>query len=1517
MHLDLDWNSIRPLNGTKHAAFEELCTQLARAETPAASRFVRKGTPDSGVECFTVHPDGTEWGWQSKYFQSMGASQWQQIDKSVKAALAGHPRLTRYTVCVSCDLPDGRAGKTSALDRWHEHVATWKELARKRRMAIEFIWAGSHEVLAQLAKPTNAALRDFFWSDRFLSEDWLRSRLKDAFHAAGPRYTQELHVKLALSERFHALGRTHEFHRRIQAHAIEIREALQGHIFGSARVRGPALDPFYEAAREACKVALDALVLLPDEPIVAAPLAGLHAALRQAIAQVDKLLAQARRQAEAASAAKVAAGEPAVDTDRDRPYGVPELRTKLVEAFHAVEADVDIVDRKLLLLTGDAGSGKTHLLCDLARQRLDAGLPTVVLMGQLFQDTADPWTQSLRLLDLQGWSVKEFVGALEVMARQAGRRAFVIVDALNEGLGARLWRTQLAPFLARLSESPWITTVLSIRNGFQEDVIAPEVEKAAFSLDHHGFDQVEFDATRAFFEHYGIDLPSTPLLAPEFRNPLYLKTLCKGLRDTGRRSLHGNFRGLVGAFKLYLEGANATLATALDYPPRQDLVSKALDRIARRMTEGAKSWLPYDEVQQITDALLPNRSYSNSLLAGLLREGLLVEERVWDSATGGLVPAIAIGYERLSDYLCVRTVLDDALASGDCDDAFRKGGPLDEATLQNRWPSPGFHEALHILVAERTGKELLKLVPGLNKLHHTASAFLASLVWRDPKAVTPDATKRLLALKDTRKTEVVETLVTLATIPGHPLNSRFTDDLLRKTGMTDRDAWWSVSLHDLWDRRGAVDRLVQWTDRLWPQVALDEDAAELTALAITWLLGCPNRFLRDRATKSLTRVLTWRPALAVQLVRRFVHVDDAYIAERVMAAVMGATTRTTDAAGAALVAGAVHAAVFAGGAPRPHVLLRDYARTTIKRAEHLLGAASPAWKNIDPPYKSAWPTIPSEAALEKVAPKWKQGGPEKGPWGPLRIRSSVMDDDFARYIIGTNFRRSNWLSVRLDEPTWMSLEHRIELATESFTKPQHSAWNNFKAVHDELGLAAALARFPPLPFPGKARAPIQPPAPALTAKILATARAQLLKAFDSEERTPVEKLLDEMDRTARDQRPTFDLSIIQRYVLGRVFELGWTPERFEDFDRYLETHGRSPHKAERIGKKYQWIALHEMLAFLADHYQYTGPSPMKAVGGAYQGSWQDKFRDIDPTSVTQPPLRDGDTGPGNEVFWATASIADWHRSTGARAWALMTSDIPLPETALFSRDAASGTYWVSVWADLKWSMPRAAHEDSYRSGRREMWMNVEGGFVRRSDAATLLSKAVAREVGQSSFDSNENYQIYLGEIGWSDAAHHFLDPYYGHSSWPAALKDKALDAAPASLGYLREHGTRDCSIQGDSQRMRVPAQKLIELLRAQWSGISATWVSGPDRMVVAFDPSANVAGPPVLLVRRETLAAAMDRNELALCWVIHGEKTEAHGAPDYGIKARRSFYGVFLWDGHKVSGAYSFDAVEVGRADNA
>lgn len=1518
MSLDLDWTSIRPLAGSKHASFEELCTQLARAGRPAGSTFYRKGRPDSGVEAYAVLPDSTELAWQSKYFHTLGDSQWSQIDESVRAALDGHPELTCYLVCVPLDLPDGRSGRgKSAQQRWTDRVVTWKRWASDRGMEVEFVWQGSHELLTELAKPENDGLTKFFFGTRYLDDAWLRARLIEAHESAGPRYTAELNVKLSIGEQFQAFGRTPAFFYRIRSVASGIREQVRSHAFSVAKGPNAVLDPLIALARLACNQALDEFKTLADDPTVESPLAGLQTSLSEAIEATHQVLLEHRRQREAAKTEVPAISKNPIPRQEDDPvaYGLRKLRSSLEDALNQVNEFIEVVDTRLLILTGDAGTGKTHLLCDLADQRLLAGLPTVVLMGQRFLDMSDPWTQALQQLDLSGWTSREFVAALDVVAQRAGRRLLLIIDAINEGAGTRLWPAHLAPFLERILGSPWVGVVLSVRSSYADDLISEAVHDRAVWVEHHGFENVEFDATRTFFEHYGIDLPSTPLLAPEFRNPLYLKTLCLGLQAAGETRLPRGFHGVVGAFRLYLSGVNARLAKELDFDARKNLASKALDGLARRMVATRQFWLSYPDAESIVDALLPDRDYSRSLMPRLLAEGLLIEERPWhDKATDSVV---MIAYERLADYLCVGVLLEDVLSATEPESAFASGGPLDLNALSTTWSRPGFHEALHTLVAERTGRELLDLLPALTKHHHTAAAFLNSIVWRDPAAVKEKAIRVLLQLKRMRSTKVIETLITLATIPDHPLNANFLDNELRKSGMADRDAWWSTGLHALWENRSAVDRLVQWSSRLWPHNVLDDEAAGLTATAIAWLLTSSNRYLRDHASKSLVRVLTWRPELIADLVQRFSGLDDAYVAERVLAAAYGASMRTFDAAGIKIVADATHLAVFAGGCPRPHLLLREYARGIIKRAEHLLASSGSPWKGMDLPYVSDWPAIPDKAAIDAIVPDLSSDGTRSNSWGQNRIRNSVMDDDFGRYIIGTNSWSTNWLSLRLNEPQWMSLERRVEQAVAKLSADERRAWEIFEQARQSTGIARLNRRLSTVDASTGPKVIGEAPEPHPVDKVLLKIRDLLFEMLGpgrTEEFAPLMNQI--IAGTGMRHAPLFDLKLVQRYIVGRVFDLGWTAERFEKFDSEIESSGREEAKAERMGKKYQWIAYYEMLAFMADHYQYAGGTHTKEIGTVYQGSWQESFRDIDPSNVTEPLAKTDEESANTAAFWSDYRVSDWSEAATPKAWVQSTDDVPLPADLLLCRDAPSQSDWVNFYADFKWTMPRPAYEASYKDGRREIWMNVEGALVKRSDVAKLSSKAVAKRIVQS-HNNNDNHCIYLGEVGWSEASKYFLDPYYGNLGWAHDARREGITAITASQGYMRELGTFDCSFTSESIKLRMPSVEMLELLGTTWSGISATYVDKTQAgTVLAFDPSVNVRGPSAFLVRREHLLEVMRTHDLVVCWAVHGEKMDAAGSPSYRPIARRSFHGLFFWSGTQVDGQYSFEKPELSAEDD-
>lgn len=602
-------------------------------------------------------------------------------------------------------------------------------------------------------------------------------------------------------------------------------------------------------------------------------------------------------------------------------------------------------------------------------------------MGQQFVSNDAPWTQALQQLDMAGLSAEEFVGALEAAAQAAGSRALLMIDAINEGAGRIIWLSHLAAFLAHLERSPWIGVVLAVRSSYEEIVAPAEVRTRAVTVTHQGFMEHEYDATKTFFVHYGLALPSTPLLAPEFRNPFFLKTLCRGLNAKGERQLPRGFHGITAVFNLYISAVNERLASTLGFDRRNPLVRQALEAVSKALLDSGERWLTLSKVGEIVNALLPGREFERSLYRGLVVEGVLIEEAA-PRHRAEPEEIVFVAYERFADHLAAKTLLDRHLAVGGPASAFAAGGPLAFICDKKKYVSPGLLEALCIQVPERTGQELISLAPMCADHWELGDAFRQSLIWRAYAAFSDGTHEALdkLCRSEHDWHDTIDALLAIATLPEHPLNALFLDRRLRQESMPDRDAWWSVYLHQAWGTHGAVDRLVDWASSLTPNTSIDDETVDLCAISLSWMLTTSNRFLRDRVTKALVSLLTGRSAAAMRLIERFSDVDDPYVTERVYAVAYGVAMRCQDPGAVGVLAACVYARIFAAGSPPPHILLRDYARGVVERALHLRSGIDVVAERIRPPYKSQWPTIPTQTTSHRCSPT--------GLEGPMTVESS-------------------------------------------------------------------------------------------------------------------------------------------------------------------------------------------------------------------------------------------------------------------------------------------------------------------------------------------------------------------------------------------------------------------------------------------------------------------------------------------------------------------------------------------------
>jgi hypothetical protein len=1509
--MELDWQKLRTWNGSQQSAFEELCCQLAAYEPVLqASKFIRLASPDGGVECFWTLPTGDEWGWQAKFFLSPpDARRWRQIEESIKTTLDKHPRLTRYTICLPIDRPDPRTrGRKSFLDRWNDRVASWQRWAQEKGMSVEFTYWGKHEIFERLSREEHRG-RHFFWFNReSLSQQWFERRIDESIANAGPRYTPELNVELPVVRLFAGLGRTSAFLDPVRALSGKIRrlyprtepvatEEIDQNLFDSHRQNVTQLLSSIEG--------IERSEVGPIDWQSMGRLAAVSAEIAWKCRQNLEEVAERRKAAKKPQKEEQNYRRPR-DFDSER-YHLFELISHLRDLQNNAESrEARLSNLPALLLAGDAGTGKTHLLCDVAKRRISDGFPTVLLLGGHFKD-GEPWSQIIRLLGLS-CTRDEFLGALEAAAQVCGGRALIMIDALNEGEGKTLWSKHLGGILAAISRYPWIGLAVSIRTSYETLAIPSGlVPGRLVREEHHGFADYEYEATKTFFDHFGIQRPAVPLLIPEFQNPLFLKLFCQGLKNRDLTKIPPGLRGVTAIFRFFIESVNEKLSGPeyLDFDPKSAIVYRAAEKLAEMMAVAGQRWLPHSQAKDAVNSVLPRDQYEKSLFRHLISEGVISEDRFY-VGDDQWVEGIRFSYERFADHFVVQYLLDKHLNLDDPSQAFLPGQPLEPYVRDENacWLHRGLIEAFSIQLPERIGRELVELVPGCARYHPVREAFVESLIWREPKAISDTAVRyvndEVIRYEDTHD-KFLDALLTVASNPDHPFNADFLHKNLMRLQLAERDAWWSIFLSRRYGEHGAVDRLIDWAWSCDDKSHVSDESVRLCGVALAWFLTSSNRYLRDCATKALVSLLTPRLHVLRGLLVQFKKVDDPYVLERLLAVAYGCAMRSTNDGAIGPLAKDIYCWIFEKGEPPPHILLRDYARGIIELAWHRGMELDLDVKKVRPPYKSDWPDkIPTKTELEEYG-KRCQGMPDEEK-ARLSLYESVMGfGDFARYIIGTNTGHFEWSSRRLGEPRKPSRKEIHDAFVASLTSPQKEAWDRYIETRTIVELQVRHMNF--LTTGGLADRPNQKELKTTLQRSEASFRRKLgkkkLKTFD-------ERILPYLNAPhAYAEEDRFDLSIAQRWIFKRVLDLGWTMKRFGKFDfhanRYGD-HGRSGTKPERIGKKYQWIAYHEFLARVSDNFVLKGGYQDEG-GNKYEGPWQIlSARDIDPSFLLKK------TGyqrwePHSKAWWFQGRYNAWDAKADDVEWLKDSEDLPTIESLLGVMKPDNSSKWFVLDTFVEWEEPTPPEQERFEVPSKRLWYIIKSYIIKKGEIENLLEWAERQNFwGRWMPECQDLYDVFVGEFHWAPAFHH----HFGQSGheWTRGYGNRLpKKVLPTATRYIKESTSYDCSID-DTISIRLPTRWIAREMGMHWKGVEGHFYDRKGNLI-AFDPSVRASGPSALLMNRDAFLQFLNENGYDLLWTVVGEKNIIGGRmarEDW--KGRLEMSGAYRIIGKKIEGAF-------------
>lgn len=1211
----IDFSTINAFNGGQRESFEDLICVLAKREPPECAFEFRAHEGcggDGGVEAVWLLENGSKIGYQAKFFLSIDDTQWKQMDESVEQALNVHPELKTYIIALPRDLTPDRGKKTkgkSQWEKWTDRVLKWKGWAKVQSIEIEFELWSETTLKEMLLREQNVSLIKYWFGGDVLNNSWFEKHISMSCKALDDRFNPNDHVDVSIEGVFDALGGESNITQRFKDAFIKLEHSIvpsYEHTSMENLIDSEKLLSIYNAWHELLGLKDTFTYDLYKEWNVSL-----------AISILDRL----SKEIDHISIQLSAKYTSQLSTD-DQSTVVP-IRKSLnaisssCDQLRAIFDDPFILaeSSQCALLYGPAGAGKSHILGQVALQRTRAGLPTVLVLGQTLSK-AYFWEQIGSVLGIKVKAVDDILGMLNTAGERKGKRTILLFDAINEGVGSLYWMQRLPEIIKSIKKYSHLAVIFSCRDEYLPYAVPESLSEKLPKYKIKGFstpEEIEQAAIK-YLDSKGIARPNTPWLSPEFSNPLFLKSTSEALHAKGVTEFPRGLNGISQVMALYLDALS--WRTGIE-EVRPDTISSSIKKcirlVADQMAKDGCDFVEIDKAIEFAESSFKARTppEGKTWLQILIETSLF--RRDPPPYTADIDPfnppseLIRFSFQRFQDHL-MATSLASKLAVDQTSLAFNTNCPLN-FLFHNGKPDDGLDykyaglvSSLSTIYPEKFEVEFAKTLPDWelhwNKCSLLQESFSESFKWRNTNFFS-GATQELLNKLNAYHVDTEGLLLEVSMTAKHPYNALNLHSRLKKWSMPERDSNWTrwtnyTSREDY----NQIERIISWSLSIRDN-SHDVKHLELASIVLTWSLSSSYMTLRDRATKALTTLFLANAAIFSFVIEKMDGCDDPYIVERLYAAAFGACCIDQSVERLTTFSRIVFAKVFEDNRPPIALLTRDYALGIIELANNK-GALSSnvTLKVCYPPFNSSPPVFDlTKEEVEKIAEEC--GGKD--------ICNSASSDwgDYGKYSIPGCV--DSFLTTPLDKPKPLPKEEvkKLFIAEVISPHPERVLILNQYEVAEHLVRVCNVQQFMDIDQKNNKHA-------------ISIHRAEQINT-----RRNLESLLNEVEYKRLSEEYFFDdedddhedyskvdVQQCRLWVTRRAYQLGWNSTLFNN-DGYGANYSRHDNDLERIGKKYQRIALDELQARLADNFWELDDWPEKPC--TYRYSNQSFRRSYEPT----------------------------------------------------------------------------------------------------------------------------------------------------------------------------------------------------------------------------------------------------------------------------------------------------------------
>lgn len=360
-------------------------------------------------------------------------------------------------------------------------------------------------------------------------------------------------------------------------------------------------------------------------------------------------------------------------------------------------------------------------------------------------------------------------------------------------------------------------------------------------------------------------------------------------------------------------------------------------------------------------------------------------------------------------------------------------------------------------------------------------------------------------------------------------------------------------------------------------------------------------------------------------------------------------------------------------------------------------------------------------------------------------------------------------------------------------------------------------------------------------------------------------------------------------------KLGYSNELFSDYDTRMADFDRNQLRhIERIGKKYEWITLYNILARLSDTCYIEDWSDQRC---SFKGAWELSVRDFDPTLNTRYhvnpnmfPVFTDETIDGKRFI-----DRDSNDETIKR-WIIEDDDMYSSLPSRIIRTDMSGNQWVSLYLHQEIKRKGDTTKEfvfGYPKGEQHIWAISSLQIMKDKAIPTVdslhSSEYIRKNHGMSLIDSYSG--LFAHEYPWSCG-------FVAVSNEEGDEDEKCeIEADPAVINVLWE--SQYDSSQDTTTSYLIPSERIIQALDLREKDLYGVFYHNNE--IAAFDTCILGDEYGELLLRKDLFDTFITNNNAVVFWEVVGEKQFFLGDPNHNQAWQRR-EGYYLYNNGQLNG---------------